>query len=632
MKDVVMYQALYRKYRPRCFSDVAGQEHVTETLRRQIESDRLSHAYLFVGTRGTGKTTCAKILARAANCQQPEHGEPCNICASCVGIEDGSILDVLEIDAASNNSVDNVRALRDEAVYSPSTVKKRVYIIDEVHMLSISAFNALLKILEEPPSHILFILATTELHKVPATILSRCQKFSFKRLSPAALSARLSLISTQEGFELTEDAANKLATLADGSMRDGISLLDQCASDKVIDLEHIQDRLGFASVQQLSHLIEAITSRDTISCLNALDELYKDGKDMTSLLNEMTSLFRDLLVFKLSPDSGLLLNVGFDSSTLSAYSKEISSERLFFCLDVVKNALSGLSRGESSKLSVEMCLMKMCDERLTDSSEALLSRISQLETHGIAAPVPAAQRPDTSSSNHTTESRSTSGENSVSGATHETILAATVNDTEPVETILHDTTPAISHNIPEANTEAVVSDSVVETEVAQPVTDTLKTEDVEERKDNVSVDTSNDHSETTCPTKPVKPESNDFWSNVLEQIKNDPFLYTLVDDRTKARGVYQDGVVIITVSDDFTATQIQSGYMDLLREIVTKILGHDSNVRVEVADIITDDVEIVRNDDSQIEVTEDFTEKDESKLSKLEHLSNFDIIKFEGER
>ena len=211
-----MYQALYRKWRPRTFDDVAGQEQVTETLKNQIINDRLSHAYLFVGTRGTGKTTCAKILARAVNCEHPENGNPCNRCKSCLGIEEGSVLDVVELDAASNNGVDNVRALRDEAVYSPVSVKKRVYIIDEVHMLSTSAFNALLKILEEPPEHLMFILATTELQKVPATILSRCQRHSFRRIRPETVAARLEYVAQQEGLRLEPNAAELLSRLAGG--------------------------------------------------------------------------------------------------------------------------------------------------------------------------------------------------------------------------------------------------------------------------------------------------------------------------------------------------------------------------------------------------------------------------------
>ena len=362
-----MYQALYRKYRPRFFSDVTGQEHITETLRRQILNDRLSHAYLFVGTRGTGKTTCAKILSRAVNCMNPMDGEPCNKCMFCLGIEDGSILDVLELDAASNNSVDNVRALRDEAIYSPATVNMRVYIIDEVHMLSIPAFNALLKILEEPPEHILFILATTELHKVPATIQSRCQKFSFKRLSQTALAARLMYISNSEGFTLTDDAAARLAALADGSMRDAISLLDQCVSDDIVDLARVQDTLGLVGNQDILKLARMVADHDVQGALLVLDGLYNDGRDMTALLNEMTALIRDLLVFKISPDSSLL-SAGIDKNALSILSKKFSPERLFFCLDLLKNILSALSRSGSSKLAVEMCLIRMCEDNALSSA------------------------------------------------------------------------------------------------------------------------------------------------------------------------------------------------------------------------------------------------------------------------
>jgi len=307
----------------------------------------------------------------------------------CIGIEEGSILDVLELDAASNNSVDNVRELRDEAIYSPAVVKKRVYIIDEVHMLSVSAFNALLKILEEPPEHILFVLATTELHKVPATIQSRCQKFSFRRLSPVVIASRLGAIADSEGLSLTPEAAEKLAALADGSMRDGISLLDQCVSKETIDLKCINNTLGLAGQEELTGLIDRIAGRDVISALDILERLYNDGKDMASLLNEIASLFRDLLVFKLSPESGLLTNAGVDKTTLSGLLKNLTPERLFFCLDVIKTTISGTSRSGSSRLTVELCLIKMCDERLSDYSVALLSRITSLETGSpiLTAPV-----------------------------------------------------------------------------------------------------------------------------------------------------------------------------------------------------------------------------------------------------
>ena len=230
-----MYQALYRKYRPRSFEDVVGQEHITETLKKQVATSRLSHAYLFIGTRGTGKTTCAKILSKAVNCEHPENGNPCNKCPACLGIDDGTVMDIVEMDAASNNGVDHVRQLRDEAIFSPAAVKKRVYIIDEVHMMSTSAFNALLKILEEPPEHLMFILATTELHKIPATILSRCQRHSFKRLDSGCIEKRLGYVAECENLNLTADAAALIARLSEGGMRDALSLLDQCSGREKID-------------------------------------------------------------------------------------------------------------------------------------------------------------------------------------------------------------------------------------------------------------------------------------------------------------------------------------------------------------------------------------------------------------
>ena len=388
-----MYQALYRKYRPRIFHDVAGQEHITETLLRQLISGRLSHAYLFVGTRGTGKTSCAKILSRAVNCLNPADGEPCNKCTACAGIEDGSILDVLELDAASNNSVDNVRALRDEAIYSPASVNKRVYIIDEVHMLSISAFNALLKILEEPPEHILFILATTELHKVPATIQGRCQKFSFKRLLPKILTERLNLIASQERLSITEDAVEMLASLADGSMRDAISLLDQCAYENTIDLARIQDTLGLAGSREIISIVDKVADNDIISALGILDDLYKDGRDMVSLLNELTSLTRDLLIFGLSPDSGLLLTVNYSTSDLSALTGKLTHKKLFHYLDILKTAISGIGRSGCSKLAVEMCLIIMSDDSPVESDSSVKPAPVKQEIEPSSAPAQTKEPP-----------------------------------------------------------------------------------------------------------------------------------------------------------------------------------------------------------------------------------------------
>ena len=294
------YQALYRKYRPQTFDDVSGQMAVTQTLKTQIMTGKMSHAYLFTGSRGTGKTSCAKILAKAVNCLNPDHGNPCNVCEACKAIDSGSCMDVLEIDAASNNGVDNVRDLRDDAIYTPSQVKMRVYIIDEVHMLSISAFNALLKIIEEPPEHLLFILATTELHKVPATILSRCQRFSFRRISQEDIAARLQYVAYQENIDLDDGAARVIARLADGGMRDGLSLLDQCASATTGELtaERVYACLGIAGERKCGEMMGYIAAHDTKNALELFNRLYTEGKDLGAMLDEMACLTRDLLVLK----------------------------------------------------------------------------------------------------------------------------------------------------------------------------------------------------------------------------------------------------------------------------------------------------------------------------------------------
>ena len=281
-----VYQALYRKYRPQTFDDVVGQQAVTQTLKTQLSTGKLSHAYLFTGSRGTGKTSSAKILAKAVNCLNPQDGNPCNCCSACRAIDSGSCMDVLEIDAASNNGVDNVRDLRDDAIYTPSQVKMRVYIIDEVHMLSISAFNALLKIIEEPPEHLLFILATTELHKVPATILSRCQRFSFRRISQEDIAARLQYVAYQENIDMDETAARVLARLADGGMRDGLSLLDQVASATTGELtsQQVYNCLGIAGEQRCGELMGYIADHDTKSAMQLFNRLYTEGKDLSAMV------------------------------------------------------------------------------------------------------------------------------------------------------------------------------------------------------------------------------------------------------------------------------------------------------------------------------------------------------------
>ena len=376
-----MYQALYRKWRPKTFSDVVGQEHVTETLQRQVAEGRLSHAYLFTGTRGTGKTTCAKILAKAVNCEHPENGNPCNKCQSCLGIESGGFLDVMELDAASNNGVDHVRALRDEAIYSPAQVKKRVYIIDEVHMLSIAAFNALLKILEEPPEHLMFILATTELHKVPATILSRCQRFAFRRILPREIVGRLNYIAEQEGIDLRPDGAELLAHIADGALRDALSLLDQCAAaGGTIDSAAVLDALGLAGNLQTAQLMDCVLRRDTKAALLLLHRLYGSGKDVGAVLGELSALARDLLISETAPEGGAaLLTGGYDSQTMDGLLRQVDSARLIAICTTLQRTAADMNVSVNRRTDAELCLLKLCDETLSGDLSAINARLARLE-------------------------------------------------------------------------------------------------------------------------------------------------------------------------------------------------------------------------------------------------------------
>jgi len=392
----MMYQALYRKYRPKTFDDVVGQEHITETLKKQVETGRLSHAYLFIGTRGTGKTTCAKILAKAVNCEHPVNGNPCNQCAACRGIDDGSVLDVVELDAASNNGVDNVRALRDEAVFSPASVRKRVYIVDEVHMLSNSAFNALLKILEEPPEHLMFILATTELHKVPATILSRCQRHSFKRIPVDTITARLNFVAQQEHLDLQPDAAALLARMADGGMRDALTLLDQCCGNECISTDAVISAIGLAGNLRTAQLLRSVAAGDTAGALEQFRALWQDGKDPSALLDELSMLQRDLLMQAVAPRGGReLLSGAYDPVTLDDLSGAFSSAQLLANLQSIQQTLGAMASQPNPRIAAELCLIRLCRPELCDDVPTLCARMDKLEqtvySGAIPAPAPKAK-------------------------------------------------------------------------------------------------------------------------------------------------------------------------------------------------------------------------------------------------
>ena len=376
-----MYQVLYRKYRPRVFGDVYGQDHVTSTLKNEIKNGRISHAYLFTGSRGTGKTTCAKILAKAVNCENCIDGEPCNECEICKALDSGTIYDVVEIDAASNNGVDNIRDLRDQTTYTPAKAKYRVYIIDEVHMLSTGAFNALLKTLEEPPAHVIFILATTEVHKLPATILSRCQRFDFKRIQPETMAVRLNQVAELEGITLSEDAAMLIARIADGALRDGLSILDQCAGrSKNVTSELVSEVAGLAGREALYKLSSCICNKDGNEAMSVISDLYQNSYDMERLCVEMINHFRNYLVVKTVKKSReLIISTDDEYNAIVDGASKFTLESIIFALDLFQDTLVKIKGGAAARIEIEMAFVRLCRPELESSNASLLDRLSRVE-------------------------------------------------------------------------------------------------------------------------------------------------------------------------------------------------------------------------------------------------------------
>ena len=377
-----MHQALYRKWRPQTFEDVCGQEHITSILKYETENNKFSHAYLFCGSRGTGKTTCAKILAKAINCEAPVNGSPCNCCSACTSIDNGSATDVLEMDAASNNGVDSIRDIRDEVAYMPSALKYRVYIVDEVHMLSGSAFNALLKTLEEPPAHVVFILATTELHKLPSTIISRCQRFDFRRISTQVLVDRLSYISDNEDIEYENDALRVIAKMAQGGMRDAISLLELCAGTRSkITLSSVNETLGSGGRENIENTVRAIAKGNFDAIFSAINEVVTSSKDIAVFWQDLVSYYRDMLVMKTTSSADKYLDLTeHESEQLKRSCSLFTKQTLIWHCKILDEALYAMQRaGAAKKIVAEMALIKMSDSMLDTSPDAILSRISKLE-------------------------------------------------------------------------------------------------------------------------------------------------------------------------------------------------------------------------------------------------------------
>lgn len=367
-----MYLALYRKYRPRTFDDVISQPQIVTTLKNQIATGQNTHAYLFTGSRGTGKTTCAKILAMALNCKHPVNGNPCLECESCREIADGSATDIVEMDAASNNKVEDVHLLQDQLAYTPVSCKYRVYIVDEVHMLSTAAFNALLKTIEEPPAHVIFILATTELHKVPATIVSRCQRFEFRRIDIADSSARLLSVAANEGVSLTQGAADMISRISDGGMRDALSLLDRCISvSRDVTEDTVRDCAGVADNQRMYQLSEFVAARDIPSCIRLLEELYKGGKDIARVMDELGSVFRDLMLCRSAPgEYGLLSVMPSDYAEIERLAGMFSLGDILRCLTLIQECSDNMAKTRQRRTVAEMCFVKLCTGAQTAAQSA----------------------------------------------------------------------------------------------------------------------------------------------------------------------------------------------------------------------------------------------------------------------
>ena len=387
-----MYRALYRKYRPSSFTDVVGQEHITKTLENAVKYGKTSHAYLFTGSRGTGKTSCAKILAKAVNCLHPNDGNPCNGCEICRGIDNGSVLDIIEIDAASNNGVDNIRDLREEANFTPAKAKYRVYIIDEVHMLSKGAYNALLKTLEEPPAHVIFILATTEVHMLPSTILSRCQRFDFKRIPPESIADRLKFVAEQENLRLTDDGAMLIARIADGAMRDALSLLDRCSSyDGEIDSAAVAESAGLAGREYIFELCACIIEKNAAKALEIINRLYNESCDMERLITELTNHFRNLMVSKAVKNfDSMIICSGNEAEIIREQSEKITLATVMSCIEVLTSSAANMKQGANRRTCAELCLIRLCTPSLDSDINAILRRISELE-RTVSAGIPVAE-------------------------------------------------------------------------------------------------------------------------------------------------------------------------------------------------------------------------------------------------
>lgn len=559
-----MYLALYRKYRPRTFDDVISQEPITTTLKNQIKSGSVGHAYLFTGSRGTGKTTCAKILAMAVNCLNPKDGNPCLECDRCKEIMDGSATDIVEMDAASNNGVDDVRQLRDEVNYTPVSCKYRVYIIDEVHMLSPAAFNALLKTLEEPPPHVKFILATTELQKVPATIVSRCQRFEFRRIDPAESAKRLFFAANEEGITLDNDAAELISRLSDGGMRDALSILDRCASaDKYVTSEIVRRCAGVAETSHLTAFTKMIAEQDAAGCIRLLSELYSRSKDPALIIDDLSERFRDIMIYKTAPaDVDLLTALPSDIGDIKAAAEAYSLGDILRCMNLMRQCADNIGKTRGRKILAEMCFVKMCLGLGADAGAPARTvsvkpemRVKELPREEFV-PTPPEQMSRESLNNL----------NRMRALGEETAKIVEGEESAPTPE------PPVSDTIEEKAAEAVPA-----AETAEPVpeekTEEKAAEPIEERKEiPEGAEPAADEKKASVPDKITQEE----WQSAIAKCD---FMTATMLDGSKAE--IENGTLVIRSSNNMLINNVKNEELDAFRAEITKALGLEIAVKIE---------------------------------------------------
>ncbi len=564
-----MYLALYRKYRPRTFDDVVSQEPITTTLKNQIKNGSTGHAYLFTGSRGTGKTTCAKILSMAVNCLNPKDGNPCLECERCREILDGSATDIVEMDAASNNGVDDVRQLRDEVNYTPVSCKYRVYIIDEVHMLSAAAFNALLKTLEEPPAHVKFILATTELQKVPATIVSRCQRFEFRRIDIAESAKRLFFAAKEEGITLDNDAAELISRLSDGGMRDALSILDRCASaDKHVTSEIVRRCAGVADTSHLTAFAKMIAGHDAAGCIRLLSELYKRSKDPALIIDDLSERFRDLMICKAAPDDlDLLAALPSEHEDIKAAAELFSLGEILRCLNLMRQCADNIGKTRGRKILAEMCFVKMC-AGISDTEGAVRSvsvkpemRVKELPKEDFV-PTPPEKMSRESLINL----------NRMRALGEETAKLVESEEAAPVQA-----PPVFEEpSVPETE-QPVREEKADETPVEQAAEVPEKTEEkaaevTAEVPENAEETVPEKAAETAVPEK-ISPEE---WQSAIEKL--DFMTQSMLDGSTAE---IRDKTLVIRSANNMLVNNVKNEELDAFKNEISRALGYEIGVIIE---------------------------------------------------